>query len=197
MGFSQRCQQATYATAMPIVLGGLKQGGLAIPRNHAVMRVFLSRLGHCATFACLLHGRLPGVGPSLAIVLAYGATRAVSAASCGSHGSDCRWWTSCSVGSVVGVSCGAGWGAVVAACLGVCPTVLLLWPPRMAPAEDASAVRRFQAEWSLETLHHLRGSDLLAKIYHYQETTYSQGQSWYRWFWKRKRIGTSPGPCVR
>ena len=144
--------------------------------------VFSRRLGHCAILALMLHSWLPGAGPGLALPLAYGATRAITAASCVSHGPHCRLWTLCSVGVVVWLSCGVGWCAAATAYLAFCPRRMLLWPARMTPEEDANAVRRFQAECSLETLRGLPGECLNSKLYHYRDTAYSSGQSWYKWF---------------
>ena len=53
-----------YATAMPIVVGGLKQGDLAISRNHADLRVFLHDalfFGHTKDYRSLAACPLPGL----------------------------------------------------------------------------------------------------------------------------------------
>ena len=114
-------------------------------------RVFLRRFGHCAIFVSMLQCCLSVGGPAFAIPAAYGATRAISASSAAGHGSDCRPWTACTVGSAVGFLCGAWWGAVAAACVGLCPWWFLRppltavsWKPVVDALEAALKASVFQ-----------------------------------------------------
>ena len=160
-------------------------------------RVFLRRCGHCAICVLMLQCCLSVGGPAFAIPAAYGVTRAISASSAAGHGPNCRQWTACTVGSAVGFICGACWGAVAAACLGLCPWWLLLWPARVTPEADASTVRRFQSECCLEELSNLPGADFHGKLCNYKATSFSQGQSWYLWFYKRRHGRRARDPAYQ
>ena len=163
--------------------------------------VFPCRLGHCALFVVVLQCCLTVGWSAFSILVAYGVTRAISATSAAGHGSNCRSWTACTVGCATGCICGAWWGVITAACLGLCPCWLLLWPARVTPEADASAVRRFQSECvsagGLAGLSNLPGTDLQRKLHHYKATSFSQGQSWYTWFYKRRHKGRAEDPEYR
>ena len=130
----------TANSAFELQLEGVR---LLVSRGVVVWRmvghVVWLRLGHCAIFAFMLHTCLLCVGPGLAIPLAYGATRTITSSSWDCHGPHCRLWTVFSVGVVVCLRCGVGWGAAAAAYLATCPRRMLLWPARMTPEEDVGA----------------------------------------------------------
>ena len=68
-------------------------------------------------------------------------------------------------------------------------------PARVTPAADARMVRRFQSECCLEELRKLPGEGLEGRLYNYKATSFSRGQSWYQWFYKRRHGGRVRDPA--